>query len=119
MNQKKLPPVNKETMLKQMRAASRTFYGLATLSGCHPFIEFCGLMEEFIKVCQVANDNGQDFFLASTHTGIELPFESYNLEYLAEKLNCIYGPSLLSKKENRDAFIKVLFEGKYRLKEVR
>lgn len=109
----------RERVLTLMNAASKTFYGLAAMAGCHPFIEFNGLMAEFIKVCQEAHESGQDFPMASTHTGISLPFKHYHLEYLAEKLNCIYGPSLLSDKENRDAFIRVLFDGAFELKEVR
>jgi hypothetical protein len=105
-----------DVMLAKMQQASAMFYNSATQIGNHPFIEFCGLMNEYITVCHKAREQGIDFALASTHTGKGLPFEHYNAAYLAEKLNCIYGPSLLQNEELRDAFIGTLFGGEYVLR---
>ena len=102
-------------MLKKMQALSDLYYSHATRAGCHAFIEFAGLMNEFIKVCADAHKNGQDFPFANTHSGSALPFQHYHLAYLAEKLNCIYGPGLLANEANRRAFIEVLFDGEYKL----
>lgn len=77
--------------LKLMRAASTAFYMLATRIGNHPFIEFTGLMNEYIKVCEQAHEQGIDFSDCSAHTGIELPLMGYHLNYINEKLECIYG----------------------------
>ena len=103
--------------LHKMRRASDLYYALAAQAGCHAFIEFAGLMNEFIKVCEDAHKQGIDFTMASTHTDRKLPFKPYHLQYLAEKLNCIYGPTLLSDETNRRVFISTLFEGEYRLQE--
>jgi len=102
-------------MLAKMRDASNAFYAAAAASGCHAFIEFTGLMNEFIKVCADAHNDGKDFAFANTHGSTALPFQPYHLAYLAEKLNCIYGPALLKSETSRKAFIAALFEGQYEL----
>lgn len=84
----------REEMLRKMRVASSTFYGLAANAGCHAFIEFTGLMNEYIKLCEEAHKRGIDFTLASIHTGRALPIEPHHIAYLGEKLACIYGASL-------------------------
>jgi len=108
-------PAEREELLAKMSAVSHAFYAQATRAGVHAFIEFCGLMNEFIQVCHRAHQAGLDFTMANTHTGIELPFEVYNAEYLAEKLNCIYGPALISNEKAREAFIATMFEGRFKL----
>lgn len=55
-------------MLRRMREASSVFYGLAVQAGCHPFIEFTGLMNEYIKCCEAAHKAGIDF--ASCGSGL-------------------------------------------------
>jgi hypothetical protein len=81
-------------MLKQMRLASDVFYLHATRIGCHPFIEFTGLLNEYIKICEVAQDKDIDFTQSNAHTGRALPIEKHHVAYLGEKLGCIYGPGL-------------------------
>ena len=108
-------PEERVEMLKKMQALSDTFYSQATRIGCHAFIEQAGLMNEFIKVCAEAHRAGQDFPFSNTHSGTPLPFKHYHLAYLAEKLNCIYGPALLADEANRRAFIEALFEGEFKL----
>lgn len=84
-----------EVMLVKMRAASGAFYYNATRTGCHPFIEFTGLMNEYIKLCEAALAQGIDFTETSIHgSGQPLPMQSYHRNYLTEKLECIYGYSL-------------------------
>jgi len=85
-----------EEMLVKMQAASDRFYSGATDAGCHPFIEFCGLMNEYIKVCRDARDCGVDFSEANTHSGRALPLAAHQAAYIAEKFNCIFGPALKS-----------------------
>lgn len=100
----------REQMLAGMSRISALFYSQATQLGCHGFIEFCGLMNEFIKVCGAAHERGEQFPFANTHSGTVLPFEPYNFAYLAEKLDCIYGPAL-EDDANRDTFIAAMFPG--------
>ncbi len=84
-----------EEMLVKMEQASRAFYGDARRTGCHPFIEFTGLMNEYIQMCREALTLGQDFTETSIHgSGQPLPMKEHHRAYLTEKLECIYGYSL-------------------------
>lgn len=96
----------------RMQDVSNTFYSGAVHTQCHTFIEFCGLMNEFIKVCRGAARKGIDFTDASTHTGQPLPLQTHESDYLSEKLNCILGPALASMDtKQRNRFVKRLIEG--------
>ena len=76
--------------LRQMEAASKAFYAAAVQIRVHPFIEFCGLMNEYIKVCREAHQLGIDFTECSTHTGQDLPMPPHSVDYVNEKLECIF-----------------------------
>jgi hypothetical protein len=108
----------REEILVSMREASSRFYGMAVHTKCHPFIEMTGLMNEYITICQAAHAKGIDFTQSNTHTGQALPIAPHNVAYLAEKLNCIYGPSLLASPELRNALISVLLDGEFRLERI-
>lgn len=82
-------------MLTAMRRASDTFYRQAALIGHHAFIEFAGLMHEYIVLCECSLTRGGDFTETSVHGGkTVLPMEGHHRRYLSEKLTCIYGKSL-------------------------
>jgi hypothetical protein len=108
-------PAERADMLVRMRSVSDNFYRHAADAGCHALIEYTGLMNEYIKVCAEAHARGEQFPFSNTHTGLVLPFKPYHLAYLAEKLNCIYGPALLSDEDCRSAFINTLFDGAFKL----
>jgi hypothetical protein len=76
--------------IEQMHAASSLFYSMAFRIGNHPFIEFTGLINEYIKCCENALGQGIDFTLCSTHTGLKLPMRSFEVDYINEKLECIF-----------------------------
>lgn len=101
-------PEELATMLEKMKAVCQTFYWQAAHTGCHTFIEFAGLMNEFIKVCEQSADAGVDFANASTHTGKPLVVYTYNAAYIVEKLDCIFGPTIKSSPEVRAEFAKIL-----------
>lgn len=82
------------TTCDRMQAVSDRFYREAIQTGNHAFIEFAGLMNEYIMVCRKAAASGIDFTMASIHTERPLPFREHHLRYLQEKLSCIYGPSV-------------------------
>jgi hypothetical protein len=42
--------------LKQMAAIALAFYQQATRVGVHRFMEFCGLMREYVALCRAALD---------------------------------------------------------------
>lgn len=84
-----------------MRQASNAFYAAATQIGNHPFIEFTGLMNEYIQCCERAHEDGIDFTQCSKHSGQLLPMEPHEIDYINEKLECIFtGRILLQPQEN-------------------
>lgn len=90
-----------ELMIHRMRTASNEFYRLAVGVGNHAFIEFAGLMNEYISVCERAVEQSIDFTEANVHAGGELPMEPHHFEYLMEKLECIYGPTFAWNGQER------------------
>jgi len=117
------PPEELERTLADMQVIATKFYQMVFMAGmgtrAHAFVEFTGIMNEYITLCRAAAAEGIDFGRANTHSGDALPVEPHNAAYLAEKLNCIYGPSLLADGDVRDAFIRVLFGGEYTLEKAK
>lgn len=84
--------------LKEMSALQDEFYLRAVNIGVHPFIEFGGLMSEYITICRDAYHTGIDFSARSKHTGKSLPMKPYQVDYVNEKLSCIFtGHVVLTK----------------------
>jgi hypothetical protein len=79
-----------KTAIAAMRVASSQFYAAAQATGVHAFIEFTGLMNEYIQICE----KNPGFMHANTHSEKPLVLADFEAAYLAEKLDCIYGPSL-------------------------
>jgi hypothetical protein len=93
-----------EKMISDMENASGIFYRLAQGTNCHTFIEFTGLMNEYIKLCRQTLEAGVDFLDTNKHTGdgsVALVAHSYNIHYLFEKLECIYGPTITQEVRKR------------------
>lgn len=86
-----------EDTIEKMKKASSNFYYAAVRIENHPFIEFTGLMNEYIKVCEDNLKAGIDFTQCSVHTGMRMRMEEYQVGYLHEKLDCIYGTDLLRR----------------------
>jgi hypothetical protein len=87
----------REKILKQMKQLSAGFYGGAIHIGCHPFIEFTGIMNEYIQACERAHLNGIDFTMCNVHTGQVLPLKPFEKNYINEKLECIFVGQILIK----------------------
>ena len=86
-------------VLDSMAAASAAFYAAATRIQNHPFIEFTGLMNEYIGCCRAAMERGIDFRRCNAHTGAELPMRDYQIAYVNEKLECIFtGRSVMQER---------------------
>ena len=80
----------REVALQRMDETIRRFYSAAIQIGNHPFIEFAGVMQAYLKTCQRAHEDGIDFTACNRHTGNPLPMEGFEITYLHEKLNCIF-----------------------------
>lgn len=88
---------NHQEMIRGMQAASDTFYASAVRIGNHPFIEFAGLLNEYISACREAAANGVDFTACNTHNAQHLPLHPHQIDYINEKLECIFtGRSVVS-----------------------
>ncbi len=81
----------REVALKRMDETIARFYGSAVQIGNHPFIEFAGVMTAYLKSCRRAHENGIDFTECSLHADKLLPMEDFEVDYLREKLGCIFG----------------------------
>lgn len=97
----------RDEQVKKMREVATKFYPAATHTGCHTFIEFCGFMMKFIDVCSVSSEKGIDFNEANAHTGEVLVAADHDIMYLAEKFDCIFGPTLADPKK-REVFFKAM-----------
>lgn len=75
-----------------MKHVSSAFYLGARAAGVHPFIEFTGLMNEWLQLCRAALDAGIDFTEISVHSSPKdgLPIQSFHAQYLGEKFGCIF-----------------------------
>lgn len=95
-----MTPEEREVALNRMRDTARQFYLGAVHIGNHPFVEFAGLMNEYIDACKEAHERGIDFTDCNTHTGQKLPLASFQVSYLNEKLECIFmGASVVQQSE--------------------
>lgn len=92
-------------MIPKMEKVRTAFYSAAIQIGNHAFIEFCGLMGEYVKICQQTLDKGEDFTVANNHSGQSLVVHDFNINYLAEKFECIFGP-VFEDPKFRDAFMR-------------
>ena len=81
----------REIALEHMDAAINRFYYAAIQIGNHPFIEFAGVMRAYVNSCQQAHEAGIDFTECNKHAGQDLPMELFEINYLVEKLTCIFG----------------------------
>ena len=97
--QKTIPQTPEETLLR-MQAIVNQFYREAVCANCHPFLEFAGLMEEYLKICRYNLERGTDFRNCHEHSGIQLQFESWHVNYLNEKLGCIFNGALEVRQAN-------------------
>lgn len=91
-------PEELQRALEDMRLASSAFYSLAIRSNVHALIEFTGLINEFIKICEQTYAGGTNFVHANKHSGELMVAHSYNIDYIADKFECIFGPILADEK---------------------
>jgi hypothetical protein len=86
-------PQTPEEILEAMKAASHNYYREAIATNCHTFIEFTGLMNEYIKICERnLKQEGIDFTKTSVHSPGEprLQIEEWELNYINDKLRCLF-----------------------------
>lgn len=95
----------RECAILQMQAAANDFYRAAVRIDNHPFIEFAGLMNEYINACRVAHEQELDFSDCNRHSGRLLPLHPVQSDYINEKLECIFsGAKVLDVVKTSAAF---------------
>jgi hypothetical protein len=92
---KELPdfPQTPEEILVAMEIAANNYYREAIATNCHTFIEFTGLINEYIKICKRnLKQRGVDFTKTSVHCPdeLKLQIEDWELQYINDKLRCIF-----------------------------
>ena len=105
-SKKELPdsPQTPKEILAAMKAASNNYYREAIATNCHTFVEFTGLINEYIQICEKNLDQGVDFTKTSVHCPGEprLHIEGWQLEYINEKLQCIFPDLQLVKIQSSE-----------------
>ncbi len=98
-----------ERSLEHLRRVNSVFYSDAVQGEIHAFIEFCGLQSKFLDICTNMFRNGQDPRNTNIHSGIPLPVECHDIEYLAEKFKCIFGAAFKENPKLSDLFCERVF----------
>jgi hypothetical protein len=98
-----MTPQERDGALVAMDQAITQFYRAAVRIGNHPFIEFAGVMTAYAKSCVRAHRAGIDFTECNRHAGTQLPMEAVEVEYLTEKLDCIFGGRILAREDSHEA----------------
>lgn len=82
--------------LARMNAVVEEVYWLMFHRGVgtrlHPLLEFVGVMREYLRICGDLEARGIDYRKLSVHSLSVVEIEPYRIEYLAEKLSCIFAP---------------------------
>lgn len=89
-------------LLNMMSHTSAQYYQRAVRHHVHEFVEFTGLINEYLKMCQDMVDRDID---PTVHG---LKGREHNFRYIAEKLICIFGDAL-SDPSNLEALLTPIF----------
>jgi hypothetical protein len=81
-----------QAITQKMRNTANRVYVLLQSCEVHAFIEFNGLMQKYVDLCQRASDAGVDFTMFNTHNDRAFTVHAHDIEYMAEKFDCIFGP---------------------------
>ena len=96
-----MDPTERETAIAHMEKTVGAFYTAAQRIGNHPFLEFAGVMAAYVNSCRRAHADGIDFTECNVHSGSPLPIASFEIGYLNEKLNCIFGGRIVAMDDVR------------------
>lgn len=97
-------------IIKKLLALNEQFYWMCfhanVGSEAHPFLEFNGLMHKYIECLA---KSGVDPQQANVHGGEAFPVKDHDLEYLGEKLACIFTPMIAANPRAREILSRHLF----------
>lgn len=106
-------PYSIEDLLKicrKMDAVVEKIYPMMTSCEVHPFVEFNGLMREYVVICRILARSGVAFPFASNHGTMAVEVPDYTIEYMAEKLGCIFAPMIRGNPRAKDILVRALTE---------
>lgn len=100
-------------LAKEMHSVADRVYWMFFRTGMgakvHAYVEFCGLLSKYTEICARAALAGVDFAFANAHGRTPFPVEVHDMQYLGEKLQCIFGPMIAANPEARAALKRALF----------
>lgn len=76
---------NNDIAIQRMKKIITDFYDQAVHVGVHPFVEFAGMMREYVQMLERLDEEGKCIFMNSVRP------RDYELAYLEDKLECIFG----------------------------
>lgn len=96
------------TMRRVAHDTYALFFSAGMGSSCHAFLEFNGLISKYVDICQNCAKAGIDFTVLNQHSSQALPVADHDINYLVEKLDCIFGPAIRANEQTKAAFAKLL-----------
>jgi hypothetical protein len=89
-------------LINSLTDAADAFYKSALSTDLHTWLELTGLMREMIKIYGAMLGEGVDPMCNSPRP------KKHNMNYIAEKLDCIFGEAMRSNPELVQAFASAL-----------
>lgn len=105
-----LPEDSPEEALSRSKDLASRYYALATHTGIHSMIEWCGVMGEYVKMLRVGFDAGIDPREIDQHNETTVEAPDYMIEYFCEKLGCQLKPFIRANAKPWREAIEKWFE---------
>jgi hypothetical protein len=101
---------SKEEVLRRLAQLTEEFYWKCFRAEigmwAHAFLEFNGLMSVYIECLREADVDPRE---VNVHSAAKFHVPDHRLEYLAEKLECIFSPILSANPNAREILSRHLF----------
>lgn len=98
-----------EDALQRARDLAHSYYALATQTGIHSMIEWCGVMGEYVRALEAGHLQGIDPREVNQHSSTRFKLPQYMVSYLGEKLGCQLKPMIQGDPETWRAVIEKWF----------
>ena len=110
---RKMGDLSAADVLARAQALASSYYPLATQTGIHSMIEWCGVMGEYVNMLGDAHKyHGIDPRSVDQHSGEAVPAQPFQIEYICEKLGCQLKPFIRANKDVWRRAINRWFEDK-------
>ncbi len=86
--------------LERADAIATSYYALATQTGIHAMVEWCGVMSEYVKMLRYAyKEQGIEPDQVNQHSSTVVSVPGFMVEYLCEKLGCQLKPFIRADRD--------------------